>query len=81
MGKHKLAVTDRAVITYLETGLGVNIEGIRRRIARQAQLADTHGAAVVRTNGLRISVCGGVVIHVAPGSGRAVRRLKNAKKQ
>ena len=32
-----LSVTDHAVLRYLERGLGVDVEGVRRRIARQLE--------------------------------------------
>ena len=39
MKRGRLHVTDHAVLTYLERVHGVDIEGLRRRIARNADLA------------------------------------------
>lgn len=64
MKKSRVRVSDHAVLRYLERGLGIDVEGLRRRIGRRADKADAAGASAVLINGLRYSIRDGVLVTV-----------------
>ncbi len=74
MKKPAIHATDHAVCQYLERALGVDIEGLRRRIGRAASLAVEHEAAAVSRDGVRFVVSNGRVVTVTLTGARARRR-------
>lgn len=74
-------VSDKAVLRYLERGWGVDIEGLRRRIARMAQPAIAHSAEGVVVDGLRLIVKGGVVVSVQGVNGRTLPKRYHRRRQ
>lgn len=66
MKKSRHPVTDHAVIRYLERVEGIDIETIRRRIGRVADVGLTAGAAGVISDGFIYRIEAGVVVTVMP---------------
>lgn len=66
MKKPRAHVSDHAVLRYLQRVHGVDIEGLRRRIGRVADLAVEHNASSVLVGGHRYLVRDGVVVTVEP---------------
>ena len=76
MKKSRVLVTDHSVIRYLEHGLGVNVEGLRRRIGRRADKALDAGAEAVIIDGLRYVIRDGHLVAVMEKKHRRHRRRK-----
>lgn len=74
----KVVVSDHAVLRYLERQWGVDVEGLRARIARDAQIGVEHGANAVNRGRLKFVLKGRFVATVLnrratlgePGGGR-----------
>lgn len=62
-----LRVTEHAVLRYLERGMGLDVEAIRKRIIDICEGPAAIGAACVRAEGLRFEILNGAVITVSPG--------------
>lgn len=67
------AVTDHAVLRYLEQRWGVDVAGLRARIAREAAMGVEHGAAALGRGRLRYVLDGARVITVTPRAARPTR--------
>lgn len=76
MKKSRVRVSDHAVLRYLERGLCVDIEGLRRRIGRRADRADAAGASAIVIDGLRYRVVEGCLVTVEPANVRRRRRRR-----
>lgn len=76
MKKSVVKVTDHAVVRYMERALGVNVEGLRRRIGRRADKAFKAGASSVTIDGLRYTVRNGALVTVSPACKSKRRRIK-----
>lgn len=76
MKKPAVQVTDHAVCQYLERALGVDVEGLRRRIGRSAALAVEHEAGAVTRDGVRFVVVGRRVVTVTLAGARARRAAR-----
>jgi len=67
-----LAVSDHALVRFLERAGGLDVEDLRERLtislARAAEAAAALGAVdfTVKADGLSYLVCGGVVVTVLP---------------
>jgi hypothetical protein len=59
-------VTDHALLRYLERALGMDLEALRREIARAAAKGVAHGAPVVIFGGGKLVIHDGVVRTVLP---------------
>lgn len=70
--KH-VAVTDHAVVRYLERALGLDVEAVRTEIARAVKRGIAEGASGVRVGGLWFRLEGAVVVTVLPGSSADLR--------
>lgn len=79
MKKSLVRVSDHAVVRYLERGLCIDIEGLRRRIGRQADKAAAAGASAIIIGGLRYRVVDGCLITVEPTGTRGRRRRQKLK--
>jgi hypothetical protein len=55
-------VTDHAVLRYLERHEGIDVEAVRRRIARQVRRAAEMQAMGVLAGGMTYRLVGGVVV-------------------
>lgn len=76
------AVSDHAVIRYLERAKGIDIDVIRDEIARLCQRGLDHGACGVLIGGLEYRIAGWVVVTVqVPKSpeDRTGRRRRRAR--
>ncbi|MEM7507653.1 MAG: hypothetical protein AAF415_13000 [Pseudomonadota bacterium] len=80
MRKRRPIVTDHAIVRYLERGLGVNIEGLRKRIEKRAALALQHNADGVRIDGLTFKIAEGRVTTILETQKRRKRRRVKAAK-
>ncbi|MEL7098269.1 MAG: hypothetical protein AAGM84_05505 [Pseudomonadota bacterium] len=49
-------VTDHAVLRYLERAMGVDIEGLRKRIERTTAEAREHGASAACVQGVKYQI-------------------------
>lgn len=70
--KH-VAVTDHAVVRYLERALGIDVDAVRGEIARAVKRGIAEGASGVRVGGLWFRLEGAVVVTVLPNSSADVR--------
>lgn len=82
--KHKPPlVTDRALIDYLECSWGVDVRGLRARMARMVTSAQALGASSIVIDGVRFRLHGSQVVGVE-GRGRSVskraRRIRRRHK-
>jgi hypothetical protein len=57
-------VSDHAVLRWLERIEGVDIQAIRRRIQRSAEIAEDYGAPAVIVGAARLVIHNGVVVTV-----------------
>ena len=70
MKKSRIQVTDHAVVRYLERVHGVDIEGLRRRIGRIADLAAEETVPCrVLSDGMAYQISGGRVVTVICAQG------------
>jgi len=73
----RIKVSDRAVIAYLEVAVGVDVEGLRRRISRAADAAgDYEGEVRVLACGVGLLVRDGHVVTVEARCDTARRRKR-----
>lgn len=69
MKKSVIAVSDHAVLRYLEQVNGVDVEAVRRHIGRAVDVATAHeGASAVVANGIRFHLRDDTVVTVAPAT-------------
>lgn len=61
-----VAVTDQAVVRYLEQVWGVDVAAIRSRIAREAATGVAHGAAALGRGRVRFVLDSARVVTVTP---------------
>lgn len=67
MKKPRLAVSDHAVLRYLEQVLEEDVEALRNAIARAVEAAEEHeGCSAVNVGGFRYLIRGDVVTTVVP---------------
>lgn len=77
-----LHVSDHALVRYLERVVGVNVDGLRARIIKRANVAAVHGADAVTIEGVRYCIRNGVVTTVTPPRGqRGKRRARKGRKK
>lgn len=79
MKKSLIRVSDHAVIRYLERGLFIDVEGLRRRIGRRADRAAEAGASAIVIDGLRYRIVDGCLVTVEPTGQRGRRRRVKPK--
>lgn len=75
----RVHVTDHALIRYLERALGVDTEGLRRRIARAARPGAEKGADAIIVDGVRFCLSDHTVTTVTGPAGRKCKRGLRAK--
>ena len=71
-------VTDHAVLRHLERAQGVDVEAVRREIARTVARGAERGAVGVLINGLRYVLRGGRVVTVLAGPRSLAAEARNA---
>lgn len=54
MGKPCIHITDHAVLRYLERAHGVDVEGLRRKLAAHAAIGLEHGAVGVIVGSVKL---------------------------
>jgi hypothetical protein len=69
-----IRVTDHAVLRYLERALGLDVEGMRVKIAALCQDACDAGALSIKTHGAVFVFEGRAVVTVLPEGGRPKRK-------
>lgn len=72
-------VTDHALVCYLERVWGVDVQAIRKHIARHAQAASDHDAKAVQSNGATFVVAGDRVVTVNGIHAREAKRAARAR--
>lgn len=81
MKKSRVEVTDHAVMRYLERVYHVDVEGLRRRIGKMADLGIVHGATRVNVGKARLVLEGNKVMTVTGRGSTYEKRLGRAKKR
>lgn len=71
MKKPRIAVSDHAVLRYMERAMGLDVDAVRAEIAAKVRLAEEHpGCTAILAEGLRFRIENGVVVTVLLRGGR-----------